>query len=154
MQININANSLKKLVRLLRNLSDELEGLYLEKKKEQTSKLRVVSQHDASIELIVDYYRATHPSRGRSIAPGHTDWKLIKRRLEQGYSPEELKTAILENSTRKWWVEHNRHGIQDIMGKDGNLDSFIQKQKRGKDAKTGYSFGSDNFGGDTKGFGD
>ena len=153
MQIKINANSLKKLVKLLRNLADELEGMYLEKKK-APSKLRVVSQHDASIELIVEYYREIHPSRGRSVSPGHTDWKLINRRLDQGYSPEELKTAILENSKRQWWVNHNRHGIQDIMGKDGNLDSFIQKQKRGTDAKSGYSSGSDKFSGNTKGFGD
>jgi len=153
MQININANSLKKLVRLLRQLGDELEGLYLEQKKEP-SKLRVVSQHDASIDLIIDYYKAIHPSRGRSISPGHVDWKLIKKRLDQGYSAEELKTAILENSKRQWWVDHNRHGIQDIMGKDGNLDSFIQKQARGKNATSGYSFGSEEFGQGTKGFGD
>ena len=153
MQININANSLKKLVRVLRTLADELEGLYLERKKE-TSKLRVVSQHDASIELIVEYYRSIHPNRGRSISPSHSDWKLIKKRLDQDYSVEELKAAILENSKRKWWVDHNRHGIQDIMGKDGNLDSFIEKQKRGADAKSGYSFGSEEFAGSTQDFGE
>ena len=153
MQININANSLKKLVRLLRELGDELEGLYNQQKKEP-AKLRVVSQHDASINSIVEYYREVHPSRGRSIESGHTDWKLINRRLEQGYSSQELKAAILENSKRQWWVDHNRHGIQDIMSKDGNLDSFIQKQRKKKDAASGYSFGSEEFGNSTDGFGD
>ena len=153
MKIDINANSLKKLVRLLRNLSDELEGLYVHNKKEPT-KLRVVTQHDESVIAIVDYYREIHPSRGRALKLGHPDWKLINRRLEQGYSVQDLKAAILENSKRKWWVEHNRHGIKDIMEKDGNLDNFIKEQKRGTDASSGYSFGSEKFGEDTKGFGD
>ena len=155
MKISINANSLKKLVRLLRNLADELEALYADNKP-STKTLRVVSQHDASIQEIVKYYQSVHPSRGRSVKPEHKDWKLIRKRLEDGYSVAELKTAILQNSRTDWWVKNNRHGIEDIMKKDGNLESFINSKNNagGNNAKRGYTSGSNQFGKGYDGFGD
>ena len=137
--------------------SDELESVYQDKKA--TAKpLRVVTQHDASIEDIVKYYQTIHPNRGRSIKPTHKDWKLIRKRLEEGYSANELKTAILQNSKIEWWVKHNRHGIEDIMKKDGNLESFIGSKSSnnlgGNDAKRGYTSGSNEFGESYDGFGD
>ena len=161
MKIDINANSLRKLVRLLRNLADELERICkLDKGPDMATdkvvrKLKLVSGEDSSVQAIVSYYKEIHPTRGRAINSKHKDWKLIKSRLSQGYTESELKTAILENSKRQWWVEHNLHGIQNIMGKDQHLDSFIQENKRGtKNGETGYSPGSAEFSGDFKGFGD
>ena len=161
-KIDINANSLKRLVRILRNLAEELEGLYTEEKgipmASAPGSLRIVPEMEAEVTEIISHYRDTHPTRGRSLSPKHKDWKLVLARLKQGYKVDELKTAISENAARQWWVDHNRHGLNDIMGKDGNLDSFIKEQKKtnagGNDAKRGYTSGSEEFNGELGGFGD
>ena len=157
MQIDINANSLKKLVRLLRIVADELDAMCQSQKPVKTEKkVTLVTEGDCRVDEIVSYYKTIHPRRARSVNPSHKDWKLIRKRLDDGYKPDELKTAILENSKRKWWVEQGRHGIFDIMGKDANLDSFIQPQAKGSiHGEHGYTAGSNEFSSsNVKGFGD
>lgn len=164
MKIDINANSLRKLVRLLRNLADELEKVCdfekskKEVKKEQSTILKLVeskkSDNSDTCEVL-RYYKEIHSERGRAIGPKHAHYRLIKQRLAQGYTVEELKTAILENSREEFWVKRGLHGIDHIMKKDSNLDGFIQKKsKGGKNGESGYSSGSTEFNSDYKGFGD
>ena len=162
MKIDINANSLRKLVRLLRNLAQELEtvcDLEREKKdeKKKPSLKLMVSNMTTEDDVIkvIGYYKLIHPKRGRSLGPKHKDWRLVRQRLTQGYKVEELKTAILENSRMAWWVERNLHGIQNIMAKDSNLDSFIQNKSKGaKNGENGYNSGSTEFGSSYEGFGE
>lgn len=156
MKIDINANSLKKLVRIMRQVADELDEVCNSKREvKQSNPVTLLTEHDERVQEIVTYYKDIHPRRARSISPTHKDWRLVKKRLEEGYKPDELKAAILENSRRKWWVTEGRHGIFDIMGKDANLDSFIQQQtKGGTNGEHGYTAGSKEFSNDVKGFGD
>jgi hypothetical protein len=156
MKIDINANSLKKLVRLLRIVADELDAMCQENRAvKETKTVALVTKDDAAVDDIVTYYKNIHPRRARSVGPSHKDWKLIQKRLNDGYKPDELKAAILENSRRPWWVEQGRHGIFDIMGKDANLDSFIQQRsKGGARGEYGYTAGSKEFNSTIKGFGD
>ena len=108
-------------------------------------KLKVVPEDTTSVQEIVEYYKSIHPSRGRSLNSKHKDWALVRRRIKDGYSVEELKAAILNNSTMSWWKQHNRHGIEDIMKKDSNLDKFVQSSKESGNAKVGYTPGSSSF---------
>ena len=160
MKIDINANSLRKLVRLMRTLADELEGLCdvnteNNKPKTFTEQLMVAPDPDADIKKVVAYYLKIHPTRTRyanNLKSKHSDFKLIKKRLSQGYKVSELKAAILSNSTEDFWVKQGLHGIDHIMKKDSNLEKFIQSKEK-KDASTGYSPGSSSFKQDTEGFG-
>ena len=157
MQININANSLKKLVRLMRLLANELESLYAQKKSESPTPMVVISKNDSNTHLVVDYYKITHPNRGKGLNNKHKDWRLIRKRLDQGYSVKDLKRAIDGNFNMKFWKEKRLHGIQHIFGKDGNLETFISFGKNKdyeKDGKTGYNSGSTEWGSDFDGFGD
>jgi len=161
MKIDINANSLRKLVRLLRNLAQELEtvcDLEKEKKAPKRPSLKLMVSNmpsDEQVLEIINYYRSIHPNRGRSISPKHKDWKLVRSRLTQGYKVEELKNAILTNSKDEFWVKRGLHGIDHIMKKDSNLDSFIQRKTKGvSNGESGYSAGSEEFGNDYKGFGE
>jgi len=164
MKIDINANSLRKLVRLLRNLADELEKVCdlektkKEEKKENSAFLQLVESKKPSNSdtcEVLKYYKEIHSDRGRAIGPKHAHYRLIKQRLGQGYKVEELKTAILENSKDEFWVKRGLHGLDHIMKKDSNLDGFIQKKpKEGKNGTGGYSSGSTEFDSDYNGFGD
>tara|TARA_R110001592_G_scaffold59206_1_gene179688 strand:- start:4886 stop:5380 length:495 start_codon:yes stop_codon:yes gene_type:complete len=164
MQINVNGNSLKKLVRLLRSLADELEKLCDENSlKSKSSNLELVKKDNPktsklkeSANLIVEHYAKIHPHREKGIGPKHKSYKLVMKRLTEGYSYDDLIKAIDNNSKKDWWVLHNRHSINDIFGKNGNLDSFIAftENKKDKDAKRGYSSGSKQFSKSLKGFGD
>ncbi len=158
MKIELHENSLRKLIRLLRHVADEVEAACDAEKAKNPSKqnnLRIVSEHDESVEELVKHYRKIHPNREKGIHSKHKSWKLLVKRLEQGYILKDLKKAVTENSKREWWVKHNRHSIWDIFGKNGNLDSFIQETKKeDNDAKRGYTFGSKSFTKGLKGFGD
>ena len=154
MKIDINLHTMKKLVRLLRELADSLEAVYTkDKKPKEKANLSVVSDEDTRVEEIVSHYKQTHRTRGKYLRPQHKDWKLIKKRLKE-YTVEQLKIAIDSNAKDDWWVMHNRHGITDILGKEANLEKFVNDDgKGGKNAKGGYSSGSESFGGNDETFG-
>ena len=165
MRITINAGSLKKLVRVLRDLASQLENLYISEEdpdvKAPARLLRVVKETIKKpipdVQEVVDYYRSIHPKRERALGPKHKSWALIKRRIAEGYGVDELKTAILNNSKDDFWIKNNLHGIKNIMGNDSNLDKFIENEKKAKhhNAKIGYTSGSSEFGKtDIKDFGD
>ena len=122
MKIDINANSLRRLVRLLRNLADELEEICdvnkAKKSKTFTERMTVVPDDESDVKEIVAYYLKIHPTRTRyanNLKSKHSDYKLIKKRLKQGYKVEELKAAILSNSREEFWVRQGLHGIDHIM---------------------------------------
>tara|TARA_R100001082_G_scaffold22748_1_gene11039 strand:+ start:108 stop:593 length:486 start_codon:yes stop_codon:yes gene_type:complete len=160
MKIDINANSLRRLVRLLRHLADELEEICdvnkAKKNKTFTERLTVVPDEESDAKEVVAYYLKIHPTRTRyanNLKSKHSDYKLIKKRLKQGYKVEELKAAILSNSREEFWVRQGLHGIDHIMKKDSNLEKFIENSKGKKNAASGYSPGSQDFSGDSKDFG-
>ena len=161
MKIDVNANSLRRLIRLMRTLADELENV-CDKNKEAKSKgfisaLMAVPDDESDIIEIIEHYKKIHPGRKRyvlNLNSKHNDWKLIKKRLKQGYKVQELKSAISNNSIDDFWVKQGLHGIDHVMKKDSNLEKFINNPKRKTDATSGHSSGSQDFSGDTKGFGD
>lgn len=146
MKIDINLHTMKKLVRLLRELADSLEAVYTkDAKPKEKANLSVVSKEDERVEEIVSHYRQIHKTRGKYLRPQHKDWKLIKKRLKE-YTVQQLKTAIDSNAKDEWWATHNRHGITDILGKEANLEKFVNDDgKGGSSAKSGYSAGSESF---------
>tara|TARA_R110002020_G_scaffold386683_2_gene597473 strand:+ start:3115 stop:3564 length:450 start_codon:yes stop_codon:yes gene_type:complete len=149
MKIDVNAKAIRRLAGYLRKAADDLESLI---DTPVPGKPKEKSKHFEDIKLIVSYYQETHPGRGRAIKQDHPDWKLIEKRLKDGYKLDELKSAISENARSDWWVKNGRHSIKDVFGKDGNLDNFIKGESG---ARYGYSAGSSSFRGDTsKGFGD
>ena len=168
MKIDINANSLKKLVRVLRELSDQLENLYTDKKHigsaSNSSVISIVKDKplikatsvkktiEENTHAVAEYYKKLHPLRERALGPKHKSWAIIKKRLSDGYSADELKTAILNNSKDEFFKKNRLHGIKNIMGSDSNLDRFIQKEI--PNAKCGYSSGSKQFNEGLEEFGD
>lgn len=158
MIIDINGNSVKKMVRMMRDLADELDkAVHLEQRTSKSKPKNVITIRESQdIQEVVDYYRSIHPTRGAKIASGHKEWKLICQRLRGDYSVGDLKKAILSNSKDPWWTERALNSVTDIMHKENNLQSFIHRHnnpKRGNDAKHGYTAGSTEFEG-TEGFGD
>tara|TARA_R100000687_G_C6414207_1_gene147841 strand:+ start:302 stop:751 length:450 start_codon:yes stop_codon:yes gene_type:complete len=149
MKIDVNAKAIRRLAAYLRKTADEIESLIDPPAKKPKAK----SKHLEDVKSIVSHYQETHPGRGRALNPDHPDWKLIEKRLVDGYKPDELKRAIIENARSDWWVKNGRHSVKDIFGKDGNLDNFIKGES--SNARYGYTSGSNDFCGDSRaGFGD
>jgi len=148
MKVDINPRAIKRLAAYLRKTADELDTLV----REPAVKPKKKSKYLEEARAIVSCYQEAHPGRGRALSPEHPDWRLIEKRLDNGYKLDELKRAIVENARSDWWVKHGRHSVKDIFGKDGNLDNFIKGES--SNARYGYSAGSDDFRGDNTGFGD
>jgi len=163
MKVDINRNSLKKLIRQLRGLADEFQiAIEVEppSKKKPSNVIAMtpfLAEAEAQTREVADYYKSIQPVRGKKLLAKSVEWNLISKRLKGGYSVSELKTAILANSKDPWWIEKSLHSITDIMKKENNLQRFIHAStdpKGGNDAKRGYNSGSKEFTDNTKGFGD
>jgi len=163
MKVDINRNSLKKLIRQLRGLADEFQ-LAIEAeppaKKTPSNVITMtpfLAEAEAKTKEVADYYKFIQPVRGKKLLAKSVEWNLISKRLKGGYSVAELMTAILANSKDPWWIEKSLHSITDIMKKENNLQRFIHANKNPKgsnDAKSGYTAGSKEFTDNTEGFGD
>tara|TARA_R110002020_G_scaffold48480_2_gene138127 strand:- start:916 stop:1362 length:447 start_codon:yes stop_codon:yes gene_type:complete len=143
----------------LRSLSDDFYEIIANEEQKNPPKQKVPDvihlQRIGEIREIVDHYKKVHPD-SKEIKSSSSSWKLIDKRLVDGYTVKELTLAIDNNCNPDlfdWWCNECRHAIKDIMGKENNLDTFINKKMRGKNGSTGYSPGSDSFSGSTDGFG-
>lgn len=83
------------------------------------------------VARIVGAYRASYPTRGKHLRPGHKDWKLIADRLRDGNSVEDLFLAIRGNALDPWHKERDAHTIQMIFRNSSKVEQFIQLARRG-----------------------
>ena len=161
-KVEINLHTLRRVIRLLDDLSTELKAIDPGHQSEKPQK--IVSKE--SVELsqrvreVLEFYKKAYPRRLRQIKPGQRAWELIRKRLKEGYSTQDCKLAIVGNGTEPWWKEKGLHGISHIFEKDDNFDRFIEfakagnKPKKQEDKTTGYTGGSSEFSGGHTDFGD
>ena len=161
MLIDIHKNRLKKMAKHLRQLSDDFYEIINADDKSNPPKQKVpdvIQLHRRNeIQQIVDHYKEKHPDREKNLKPASVSWKLIDKRLTDGYTAEELVLAIDNNSNPDlcpWWCGEYLHNIGNIMGKESNLDKFINIKPRGGNVQVGHSNGSSSFTDTTEGFGE
>ena len=80
---------------------------------------------------VLQYHVATFPSFSRGIKIGGPTWKMVKKRLEEGFTLEDLKFAIDGNANDKWWVTRKIHSL-DIIFRERHLARFITMGKNSK----------------------
>jgi|15BtaG_2_1085339.scaffolds.fasta_scaffold11371_1 hypothetical protein len=160
MLIEIHKNRLKKLAKQLRSLSDEFLKAIEEEEKINPPKTKVPNliqlHRDGEIKEVLAHYKEVHP-KTREVKRNSASWKLVDKKLTDGYTVKELTLAIDNNCNPElsdWWCERGLHSISNVFGKDHNLDKFIHAKKRGNNGNSGYSPGSEDFTGDAEGFGE
>jgi|3_EtaG_2_1085321.scaffolds.fasta_scaffold77006_2 hypothetical protein len=160
----IDGRKLGKIIRLLKELTDDLEAISGEKPK----KPKVVKQVDAAlldkVQNVVNFYRQIHPNRGKTIKPGDRLWKIIEARINQGYTAEQCRMAIVGNNHDDWYKKRGRHSIQNIFSNDSHFERFIElpkqltrnaeSEKKEKASSYGYNGGSEEFSDGHVDFGD
>ncbi|MAH47517.1 hypothetical protein CMI37_16980 [Candidatus Pacearchaeota archaeon] len=103
------------------------------------------------VEEVVSYYRTVHPTRGKMIVPGHSDWKKVRKRLKEGYSVDDLKKAIDGNKLCPW---HQKvpagHSIEFIFRNTSKIEGFIERasdpEQYNEVTQIGHHKGSEDFG--------
>ena len=155
--VEINLHTLRRVIRLLDELSVELKAIDTGQKPKKEKPVEP-AKHTPDIEDILRYYRKIHPTKAKNVKPGHKSWEVIKKRLVDGHSARDCKLAILGNAQEPWWCEKGLHGLTHIFEKDDNFDRFISvaqiKPKKQEDKTKGYTGGSSEFSGGHTDFGD
>lgn len=80
--------------------------------------------------LVLQHYVATHPRR-RS---GPKDVKLVRARLADGFTVEQLKQAISGNKIDPWHAERGKHELAYVLRDAGKVSEFAEKYQRLLDA--------------------
>lgn len=161
-KVEINLHTLRRVIRMLDDLSAELKAVDPGDQAKKPEKVIPQEKVELSrcIKEVLEFYKKAHPRRLRQIKPGQRAWDLVKKRLEEGYSAQDCKLAIVGNGTDSWWKEKGLHGISHIFEKDDNFDRFVEAGKAGKNPKKledktkGYTGGSSEFSGGHTDFGD
>ena len=91
---------------------------------------RAAKESEDANEVLV-YYRQRHPTRGKGIAPGHKDYKLILARLAEGFTPGELTLAIDGTAIDSWHVDTRNHSIEYIFRNRTKVEKFIETATMG-----------------------
>ena len=156
-KVEINLHTLRRVIRLLDELSAELKAIDTGQKPKKAKPVEP-ARHTSEIEEVLRYYRKIQPTKAKSVKPGHRSWEVIKKRLANGHSVRECKLAILGNAQEPWWREKGLHGLTHIFEKDDNFDRFISvaqiNPKKQEDKTKGYTGGSSEFSGGHTDFGD
>jgi len=104
-----------------------------------------------SICEVVNYYRSVHPTRGKTLGPGSSGWKRIRRWLKEGYSSDDLKKAIDGNRMCPWHQGvPGGYTLEYILRNATKIESFIERagnpeQYESKDEQIGHHKGSKEF---------
>lgn len=168
MTVELSDKNIKKLTRKMRELAQLMQDLgiievprygpVVPKLKIVKANAQLKKEDEAKAQEVLDHYKAVHPSRGKGVKPGHRMFKLIEARLDDGYSVSDLKTAIDGNKIEKWHAARAAgHGLDFIFRNSSKVEQFIEETKKPSEGesngKVGYNSGSNNFNGDTSGFG-
>lgn len=103
------------------------------------------------INEVVSYYRTVHPTRGKNIRPGSSDWKRIRRTLKDGNSTQDLIKAIDGNKLCPWHQGVPAgHSIEYIFRNQSKVEGFIERasnpdQYDPKQEQIGHHRGSQEF---------
>jgi len=102
------------------------------------------------ISTVVAYYRTVHPTRGKNIKPGSMDWKRIRTKIKEGYSPEDLKKAIDGNKLCPWHQNVPAgHSMEFIFRNATKIEGFIERaespEQYTKVEQIGHHKGSEDF---------
>jgi hypothetical protein len=69
-----------------------------------------------------------HPTRGKKIKPGSSDWKRIRRALKDGNETHELMRAIDGNKLCPWHQNVPAgHSIEYIFRNQSKIEGFIER---------------------------
>jgi len=123
----------------------------VEKKKKSSGRSSGSSTLSASIGQIVEYYRATHPTRGKNIKPGSSDWKRIRRAIQDGNTVSDLQKAIFGNQLCPWHQNVPAgHSIEYIFRNQSKIEGFIERANDPdrydpKQEQVGHHKGSEKF---------
>ena len=123
-----------------------------DQKKSSRSRSSDSSGLSASIGQIVEYYRATHPTRGKNIKPGSSDWKRIRRALQDGNTVSDLQKAIFGNNLCPWHQNVPAgHSIEYIFRNQSKIEGFIERatdpsRYESNQEQVGHHRGSKEFG--------
>lgn len=103
-----------------------------------------------SITSVVEYYRTVHPTRGKNIKPGSMDWKRIRTKIKEGYSPEDLKKAIDGNKLCPWHQNVPAgHSMEFIFRNATKIEGFIERAESPEQytevTQIGHHKGSEDF---------
>ena len=153
--LEIDGRKLNKIIRLLKELTSDLEAISGEKPKKPKAVTKVNVELIEKVQDIVDFYREIHPSRGKTISQGDRLWKIIESRVSQGYSAQQCRMAIVGNKHDSWYSERGRHSIQNIFSNDSHFERFIElpnqlqrnmaREEKEKSRSHGYNGGSEEF---------
>ncbi len=99
---------------------------------------------------VVSYYRTAHPTRGKNIKPGSSDWKRIRAKVKEGYSVEDLKKAIDGNKMCSWHQNVPAgHSIEFIFRNATKIEAFIERasdpEQYNEATQIGHHKGSEDF---------
>jgi len=160
----IDGRKLGKIIRLLKELTEDLEVIGGEKPKKPKPVQQVDEGLTEKVQDVVDFYREIHPNRGKTIAPGDRLWKIIESRIDQGYTSEQCRMAIVGNKHDDWYSQRQRHSIQNIFSKNEHFERFIElpkqlqmntvREEKEKARSHGYNGGSEEFSDGHVDFGD
>ena len=84
----------KPLTRNLPATHNQEEKRKEEKRKDISAKGKEKQNRARDIRAVYDHYRESHPRSHPKPKSNSTEWRKIKARLAEGYSVDDLKTAI------------------------------------------------------------
>lgn len=121
----------KQEVKTVHGLSTNVHGrpqnVHLEIEKENINNTSInekTSKNDEQIIEVLDFYKKTFP-KSRARKKGSKDWSKVNARLDDGFSADELKQAIANNSKSRYHIDGNYHSIELIMRDAGKVEYFV-----------------------------
>lgn len=114
------------------------------KKDRKRNGAGLMDAKSTDIERVVAHYRASHKKRGLHIKAGHSDWNIIKARLKEGFTVEQLCHAIDGNKIDTWHSERRAHSITMIFRNAGKVEDFVSTAIKGPPRQFKNSLGGSN----------
>lgn len=92
-------------------------------------------QRDIDIRSVISHYQTFHPLRARGLTREKPEWRHINARLDDGYTPAELKTAITAMCNDSWYTEKNLDQLEMAVRSGKKVDEFLARAANPRDSK-------------------
>lgn len=83
------------------------------------------------VDRVLAHYVACHPKR----RPGESDRRLVRRRIEGGFSADVLCDAITGNKNDPWHASKKKHELGYVL-REGKIYDFAEKAQATREAAT------------------